>query len=263
MKSVLLRFSILLFVLLFLAGSFGCASKHAGSTSGKGSKTESSRKKGRRTKATQRPYVINGITYYPIPSARGYVERGIASWYGPDFHGRPTSNGERYNMFEMTAAHKTLPMNTVLLVKNLQNKQEVVVRINDRGPFVRGRVIDLSYQAAKRLDMVGNGTAKVQIVALAKESAIARSMKGENSLPDLNHGEFYVQIGSFAKRQNAFNLQRRFTNAGHTTVIQKYYGPDKTFFRVQIYVGKELGKARKAEAALIQHGYPGAFVVAR
>lgn len=207
---------------------------------------------------TQKPYKINKVTYFPIPSSKGYSEQGIASWYGPDFHGRPTSNGEKYNMFHMTAAHKTLPMNTVLLVRNLTNNREAVVRINDRGPFIKGRVIDLSYQAAKQLEMVGKGTAKVEIIALAKESALAR-----NSAPDLRHGEFYVQIGSFSRRQNAFNLQKRFTNAGHTTVIQKYFGTEKTFYRVQVYAGKELGKARRAEKALLKHGYSGAFVIAR
>lgn len=215
-----------------------------------------------RVHPTQKPYVIDRITYFPIPTAKGYVEKGIASWYGPDFHGRPTSNGERYDMFHMTAAHKTLPMNTVLLVQNVENKREVVVRINDRGPFVRGRVIDLSYKAAKELDMVGKGTAKVRIVALARESVLAQNGKGPG-LPDLRHGEFYVQIGSFSRRQNAINLQKRFTNAGHTTVIQKYFGPGKTFYRVQIYAGKELAKARRSENALLKHGYSGAFVVAR
>jgi rare lipoprotein A len=211
---------------------------------------------------TQKPYVVDRITYFPIPTSKGYIERGTASWYGPDFHGRPTSNGERYDMFQMTAAHKTLPMNTVLLVQNLDNKREVVVRINDRGPFVRGRVIDLSYKAAKQLDMVGKGTAKVRIVAMARESALAQNGKGPG-LPDLRHGEFYIQIGSFSRRQNAINLQKRFTNAGHTTVIQKYFGPGKVFYRVQLYAGKELGKARRSEKALLRLGYTGAFVVAR
>ncbi|WP_163339339.1 septal ring lytic transglycosylase RlpA family protein [Desulfopila sp. IMCC35008] len=211
---------------------------------------------------TQKPYVIERVTYFPIPTSKGYVEEGIASWYGPDFHGRPTSNGERYDMFHMTAAHKTLPMNTVLLVQNIDNKREVVVRINDRGPFVRGRVIDLSYKAAKQLDMVGKGTARVRIVAMARETALAQNGKGPG-LPDLRHGEFYIQIGSFSRRQNAINLQKRFTNAGHTTIIQKYFGPGKTFYRVQLYAGKELDKARRAEKALLRHGYTGAFVVAR
>jgi len=97
---------------------------------------------------TQRPYEIFGEVYYPLPSADGFAEEGIASWYGPDFHGNCTSCGEIYDMYEFTAAHKLLPMHTYVRVLNLENNRETVVRINDRGPFVKGRVIDLSLAAA-------------------------------------------------------------------------------------------------------------------
>ena len=116
--------------------------------------------------ATQRPYVVKGVTYVPIPSAKGYRERGVAFWYGEPFHGRHTSNGEIYNMYGDTAAHKTLPMETILLVRNLDNGRSSVVRINDRGPFVRERIIDLSYTKARELGVVAKGTARVEIVAL-------------------------------------------------------------------------------------------------
>ena len=106
---------------------------------------------------TQESYVINHKRYYPIPSAEGYSQKGIASWYGGKFHGRRTSSGEIYNKYTMTAAHKTLPMNTMLLVKNIENGKKTVVRINDRGPFVRGRIVDLSYKAAKELGIVKEG----------------------------------------------------------------------------------------------------------
>jgi rare lipoprotein A len=213
--------------------------------------------------ATQVPYVINNITYYPIPDASGFSERGVASWYGPDFHGRPTSNGETYNMHEMTAAHKTLPMNTMLLVKNLDNGKETIVRVNDRGPFVRGRIIDLSYAAAKKLKIVKPGTSPIKIVALAEKTMLAKSRAGKGTLPDLNHGEFYVQIGAFSEQQNAFRLQKRFTDSGHTAVIQKYFGPKEIYYRVHVYAGKELSAAKRAENSLLEHGYSGAFVVAR
>ncbi|XOF32374.1 MAG: septal ring lytic transglycosylase RlpA family protein [Candidatus Electrothrix sp. YB6] len=126
-------------------------------------------KKRKKHPATQRPYVIEGHTYYPIPSADGYREKGFASWYGPPFHGRKTANGEIYNMYSRTAAHKTLPMGTMLLVKNLKNGKSSVVRINDRGPFISGRIIDLSYSTALELGIVNNGTEHVQIVALGEE----------------------------------------------------------------------------------------------
>ncbi|MFW2366773.1 MAG: septal ring lytic transglycosylase RlpA family protein [Desulforhopalus sp.] len=213
--------------------------------------------------ATQAPYIINNKRYYPIPSADGFAQKGMASWYGPNFHGRSTSNGETYNMHEMTAAHKTLPMSTMVLVKNLENNRKVIVRINDRGPFVQGRIIDLSYKAGKSLGIVANGTAKVQIIALA-EGAIRQ----EGAAPtliynDLSAGEFYVQIGAFAKKINAIKLQKRFTDAGHTTVIQKYFGPDSILFRVQVYAGKSLSYAQRAEKALLDHGYVGSFIIAR
>ena len=115
---------------------------------------------GHRVPATQKPYVINNKRYYPIPSAEGYIENGIASWYGGKFHGRKTSNGETYDMHSMTAAHKTLPMNTTLLIKNLDNGKSTVVRINDRGPFVQGRIVDLSFKAAQSLGIAQKGIAR-------------------------------------------------------------------------------------------------------
>ena len=100
-------------------------------------------------KEKPKPYRVGKTWYHPVSEAKGYKEQGIASWYGKKFHGRKTSSGETYNMYAMTAAHKTLPLGTHLKVVNLNNDEEVVVRINDRGPFVRGRIIDLSYAAAK------------------------------------------------------------------------------------------------------------------
>lgn len=212
---------------------------------------------------TQIPYVINNKRYYPIPSADGYKERGIASWYGGEFHGRRTSNGEIYNMYSMTAAHKTLPMDTILMVQNLHNKKKIVVRVNDRGPFIRGRIIDLSYKAAKQLGVVDNGTAKVEVTALAEGSVKKKGTPPVLIYDDLGVGEFYVQIGAFAKKFNAIRLQKRFTEAGHTTVIQKYFGPDAVLYRVQVYVGKTIESAERAERALLLHGYLGCFIVAR
>jgi rare lipoprotein A len=213
--------------------------------------------------ATQSPYVINNKRYYPIPTAHGYDEKGIASWYGPDFHGRRTSNGEIYDMHAMTAAHKTLPMNTMLLVKNLENGRKTVVRVNDRGPFIRGRIIDLSYKAAKKLGTVAKGTARVEIIALGEKSKGSRNGSGELIYSDLTVGEFYVQIGAFVNKVNAIKLQKRFTEAGHTTVIQQYFGPKSILYRVQVYAGKNIHLAERAESALLDHGYRGAFIIAR
>lgn len=208
--------------------------------------------------ATQKPYVINRIKYYPISSSAGYIDTGIASWYGKYFHGRRTSNGEIYDMYADTAAHKILPMNTMLLVKNLENGREMVVRINDRGPFVRGRIIDLSYGSAKKLGIIRKGTAKVRIIALAP------SRNGRYAtVPDYNDGEFFVQIGAFLQRNNAVRLQNRFINAGHTAVIKELALSDNTYYRVQVYTGTRLQQAKIAEEALLKKGYTGAFIVAR
>ena len=112
------------------------------------------------------PYIVDGVRYVPMNESLGYSEKGIASWYGQDFHGKASANGECYNMYAFTAAHKSLPLPTVARVTNLENGKSVVVKVNDRGPFVRGRIIDLSYAAAQSLDMVRYGTAPVLVEAI-------------------------------------------------------------------------------------------------
>ncbi|MDR2819458.1 MAG: septal ring lytic transglycosylase RlpA family protein [Desulfovibrio sp.] len=117
-----------------------------------------------------RPYTVRGKTYYPLKSARDYVEIGVASWYGPGFHGKKTASGEIYNQNAMTAAHRILPLGTMTRVTHLRNGRSVVVRINDRGPFAEDRVIDLSKGAATRLGITGKGTARVHIKSLEGRS---------------------------------------------------------------------------------------------
>jgi rare lipoprotein A len=123
-------------------------------------------------KYTMKSYSVFGITYYPFVAKIGDKFDGVASWYGPDFHSKKTSNGEIYDMYDMTAAHKTLPMNTVVRVDNLENGKSIIVRINDRGPFVKGRIIDLSNKAAHQIDMVRRGTAKVKVTVLGYNGEI-------------------------------------------------------------------------------------------
>lgn len=113
-----------------------------------------------------KPYTIKGKTYYPLASARNFSETGLASWYGKPFHGRKTANGETYNMYAMTAAHTILPLNTTVRVTHLRSGKSVVVRINDRGPFVSGRVIDLSLAAARKLNMEKSGVTRVRVEAI-------------------------------------------------------------------------------------------------
>jgi rare lipoprotein A len=128
-------------------------------------------------------YVVAGHRYVVLPSAAGYVERGVASWYGTEFHGLRTSTGEPYDMFAMTAAHKTLPLPCYARVTNLANGRHVVVRINDRGPFVANRIIDLSYSAANRLDMIRNGTAFVQVEVLTPAAPALTASMPVSTLP--------------------------------------------------------------------------------
>jgi len=218
---------------------------------------------GHRLPPSQNSYVIDNKRYYPIPSAEGYCESGIASWYGGKFHGRRTSNGEVYDMFSMTAAHKTLPMNTMLLVKNLENGQETLVRVNDRGPFVSGRIIDLSFKAAQAIGLADKGIAKVQVTALGEEEIRHLGEAPSLVYQDLSLGDFYVQIGAFAENSNAAKLQKRFIDAGFPAVIEKDIEMERPSYRVQVYAGKTLAKAKRAENALLQSGYTGAFVIAR
>ena len=218
-----------------------------------------------RIPATQRPYTIDNITYYPIPSAYGFKEHGKASWYGPNFHGKKTSNGETYDMYAMTAAHKTLPMDTRLLVKNLDNGKQTVVRVNDRGPFVEGRVLDLSLSAARSLDLVEDGTARVQIVALAEneQPPPASPVKRQEPVSDTASNQFFVQLGSFPEKSMAARVDNRFRAAGHNSFIRQQEQNGATIFKVFVYVGKDPEKARSAAAKLVDLGYKEALIVSR
>ncbi|HZC87367.1 MAG TPA: septal ring lytic transglycosylase RlpA family protein [Steroidobacteraceae bacterium] len=154
-------------------------------------------------------YDVFGRRYYVLASADGYLERGVASWYGPTFHGGNTSSGEPYDMYAMTAAHKTVPLPCYARVTNLRNGKNVVVRINDRGPFVANRLIDLSYTAAARLDMLREGTTLVEVRVLSPSVPDVLTRSSAEPPPAL-----YVQAGAFADQQNAQRLLERLQAAG-------------------------------------------------
>ena len=154
-------------------------------------------------------YDVYGQRYFVLPSAGGYLERGVASWYGPTFHGGNTSSGEQYDMYGMTAAHKTLPLPTYARVTNLKNGRSIVVRINDRGPFVANRLIDLSYTAAAKLDMLREGTTLVEVRALTPGVPDELSRSAASPPPAL-----YVQAGAFADAQNAQRALQKLQGAG-------------------------------------------------
>lgn len=226
------------------------------------------------TKATQRPYVIRGIRYYPIPSARGFQEVGLASWYGGKFHGRRTANAEIFNKYAMTAAHKTLPMGTILRVESLKTGREVTVRINDRGPFIRGRIIDLSYKAARRLGIIRSGIEKVRITALyeaeaKKQERTITRQEARSSVPILfklqqtkvEVHRFNIRIQSFNNIDEARRLARKFSRSGKDVTIQQFSAAGTFFYRVLVGGGKTIDEARIYKNFLVENGFPYAVVV--
>ena len=213
--------------------------------------------------ATQRPYEVNGHVYYPLPSAKGFVEEGYASWYGNKFHGRPTASGEPYNMYAITAAHRTMPMNTYVRVFNLENGREVVVRISDRGPFAKKRIIDLSYGAARKVGLIGPGTAKVRIEALGEVRLGAGSPAAFKPHPDFRRGKFYIQVGAFLEPDNANALRRKMARYYKDVVVSRQAREDQTLYRVQVFASTEYNTAKNFEARLESSGFPEAFMVAR
>ncbi len=184
-----------------------------------------------------RSYVVRGKRYYTLPTARGYVERGIASWYGPKFHGRRTSSGERYDMYAMTAAHRSLPLPAYVRVTNLENGRQAVVRVNDRGPFHGNRIIDLSYAAAAKLGIVRRGTGLVEVRALdaAAPAAPRQIYAGLPSAADDATPSLYLQVGAFAEADNAHRMRARLYSLVDAVVrIKEGQSAGRTVYRVQV-----------------------------
>lgn len=212
-----------------------------------------------------RPYVINGERYYPLSKSDGFVQLGKASWYGKKFHGRPTASGQIYDMYKKSAAHKTLPLGTYVRVINISNNKQITVRVNDRGPFVKGRIIDLSYAAAKEIGLVGPGTAKVKVVALGKEVGELKSSLGTKpvvEIRDMEVGEFTIQVGAFTNRDNALRLADRLKVIFDYVETIVYDDEDKgTIYRVRVSRSTTLTKAGVIEKRLENMGFEEAFVV--
>ncbi len=187
-------------------------------------------------------YEVLGKNYTVMESSSGFRERGVASWYGTKFHGRLTSSREVYDMYAMTAAHKTLPLPTWVEVRNLRNNRTIVVRVNDRGPFVHNRIIDLSYAAALELDMVADGTSLVEVRAINFESsgdhpvrATTPAQPGSASADPRGGNDIFVQVGAFGDRRNAerrLAMLRR-ENLGNVAIVPDT-GRSPVIYRVQI-----------------------------
>ncbi|MFZ0551588.1 MAG: septal ring lytic transglycosylase RlpA family protein [Steroidobacteraceae bacterium] len=203
-------------------------------------------------------YDVDGRRYYVLATAEGYDATGVASWYGPTFDGLRTADGDRYDMYAMTAAHKTLPLPCYVRVTNLGNGRNIIVKINDRGPFVANRLIDLSYVAAAKLDMLGTGTALVEVQAITAESAPVLNRAAESPPPTL-----YVQVGAYAMRSNAERVVTRLQAAGLAGAF--VFGPPATrssLYRVRIGPVSSVPEFDALLARLATLGYPGARLVA-
>jgi rare lipoprotein A len=209
-----------------------------------------------------RPYTVLGKRYYPTVVHVGEQFKGRASWYGPDFHGKKTSNGETYNMWQMTAAHKTLPMNTVVRVTNKNNGKSVVVRINDRGPFVNTRIIDLSKKAAAELDMISTGTAPVRLEILGFNKKGQTQITKTSIQKDVKEkviGKYALQIGSFSRIEGAISYQERYNNASgrYKTVIKDIEADGKRLFKVLLTGFESEDETRDYK----ERHFEGAFIV--
>jgi rare lipoprotein A len=242
-----------------------------------------------------RPYIVFGRRYAPMQSATGYKEIGVASWYGKKFHGRLTSSGETYDMYAMSAAHKTLPLPSYVNVRNLANGQQVVVRVNDRGPFLHGRLIDLSYAAAYKLGVLKSGTARVEVTAVGPGHVATNTValgsidtppavSGE-PLADSTHttaapdnpvpatavttastkaatGKIFLQVGSFSSWDNAIKLRDRLEakNIKPVTIATVRVG-NARYFRVRVGPVENQGAADSISKQVSALGIPDSRIV--
>ncbi len=178
-------------------------------------------------------YTVLGKRYYTLGTSNGYRERGIASWYGSKFHGRRTSSGDAYDMYAMTAAHKTLPLPTYVRVTNLENRRSVVLRVNDRGPFHANRIIDLTYTSASKLGILAKGTGYVEVVALDPRSP--EPVIAENAIRSPESLQLYLQTGSFSVRTNAEQMKWRMQSvSGGPVNIEPVQIGGRTTYRVRV-----------------------------
>ena len=223
-------------------------------------------------------YRVRGKRYYVKESSRGYKAKGVASWYGTKFHGRETSSGEIYDMYKMTAAHKTLPIPTYVKVTNLENQRSVIVRVNDRGPFHDGRIIDLSYAAAKKLRIAGNGTARVEVAAI-NHATSSRSRSdleitpiGTSNPPAIQHrpqtshqpNTYYLQVGAYSDKANAEKALTRLimdsTYPAHISAVTNT--ANKTLYRVRLGPYQNREHLQSIQLQLLESGFHKTHIVA-
>ncbi|MDX8394684.1 MAG: septal ring lytic transglycosylase RlpA family protein [Mariprofundales bacterium] len=276
MQIMPIKTFILILLLLSLSSCFGSTRQHnntnnySPSSNNNYSKTTNSHYK------IGTPYTISGKKYYPLQTSDGYDATGTASWYGPNFHGGKTANGEHFDMNAMTAAHLTLPLPTLARVTNLENGRSVIIRINDRGPFARDRILDLSRAAAEQLDVIAKGTAQVRIQAL---DATAQPFQAERRQQNANRNIYnnntdmpqetslstkktmtinnlmYVQLGAFGLYSTAKQLKSELLASYPNVTIHPLFLGNNTLYRVRVGPIHEEQRLQSTLSSLQQQGY--------
>lgn len=251
--SSLFFFTLFLVLSLFITGCSQKAPKSPGATKYTSAATH---------RATMRSYRVMGKRYNPTYVEVGQVMKGISSWYGPNFHGKYTSNGEVYDMHARTAAHKTWPMDTMVKVNNLQNGKSTVVRINDRGPFVRGRIIDCSYTAGKEIGLDRMGIAKVSIEVLGFAGKIEPSHRiASGKKQRIVLSDFGIQVGAFRRYEGAEKTKQDYTGryARYNPIVKRFDDVDGApLYRVWLM---GFGSEQEARDFKNSHDLMGAFII--
>jgi len=226
---------------------------------------------GGRVPGTMRPYQVGGIWYRPSEQPN-YNEVGMASWYGQQFHNRQTANGEMFDMWVVSAAHKTLPLPSIVEVTNLDNGKKIKVRVNDRGPFVSGRIIDMSRAGADALGFAGKGTARVRVRYVGPAPArgkdrtlqyagLARDAEPRSLSVPLGGDDWVVQAGAFAERDNAEKAVKSLRDVGRARIV-KLKREGRTLYRVVIESGRDVAGAGRLRDQVASMGFPDAKLIA-
>lgn len=261
---------------LFVLFTVGCSSHGTPELSGLSPKAQATViKQYGGTYKVGNPYQIMGRWYYPKEDY-SYSETGMASWYGEDFHAKRTANGEKYDMNTLTAAHRTLPLPSIVRVTNLQNGRSLVVRVNDRGPYVKDRIIDLSKRAAQLLGYQTQGTTKVKVEIMAEESRALKNailnqkepayqppiQKLEAVQPQQTSAttKFYVQVASFIQKDSALNLEKHLQSFGQTNIATADIN-GKTYYRVRLGAFLSEHEATSQLLKVQSEGFPDARLI--
>ncbi|HOP40536.1 MAG TPA: septal ring lytic transglycosylase RlpA family protein [Geobacteraceae bacterium] len=206
----------------------------------------------------QRPYSVDGERYVPLQYAEGYREEGLASWYGAEEHGGPTSNGETFDMYRPSAAHKTLPLGCYIRVTNKLNGRQTIVRVNDRGPFIPERIVDLSFYSARELDIVDRGVAPVLIEVVSPGSNGSGRPADD---PAVVWKGYMLQVASFSDPEKARLLSERLRKELAYATVREVETENGRFYRVQAGRFSSRSAAEFARLSLARNGFPDAFII--